>query len=115
MRTLTLIAVTLGGLTWFASNAAASDRSVFQLPQHSAAVQADGSTPVQATEVRGGYGWRGYGYYPGWGRPAYGGGYRGNLGYYGGYNRYYGGGYGNYYRPYYNSYRPYYGGGYYYR
>lgn len=112
MRTLTLIAVLLGGLTWFAHDAAAADRNVFQLPQQTVTARADGSTAIEVTPVRTGWGWRGPGYYPGWYRPYYGGGYRG--GYYGNYYR--GGyGYGNYYQPYYNSYRPYYGGGYYWR
>src|SRR5688500_6841085 len=95
------IAAAVVGAAWSASSAKADDASPFQLVQ-TAQVSTDGSTSVAVTPVRTGYGWRGYGYYGGWNRPYYGGGYRGSP-YYGGY---YGG-----YRPYYNAYRPYYGTG----
>lgn len=105
MRTATLLLMAIGGLSWAAGNAQAQDNGAIRL-LGPATVTVDGSPTVDVTPVRVGAGWRGYGYYPGWGRP-YG-------GYYGGYYRPYGGYYYGGYRPgYYGSYyrgayRPYY-------
>lgn len=101
-----LIAAAVCGAGWSASSAKADDASPFRLLP-AAQVAADGSTSVDVTPVRTGYGWRGYGYYGGWNRPYYGGGYRGGY-----YNGYRGGYYGGYRTPYYSGYRGnYYGPG----
>jgi hypothetical protein len=106
-----LVVAAIAGAALSAQSAQADDRSPFQLIP-AAQVSADGSTAVDVTPVRVGYGWRGYGYYGGWNRPyATYGYYRGPYygGYYG-YRPYYSGYYG--YRPYYNAYRGWYGGWY---
>jgi hypothetical protein len=114
MRRFGIIAAAVCGLCLLTASAQADDRTPVRLLEN-AQVAAGASTSVDVTPVRIGVGWRGTGYYPGWGRPYYGGGYRG--GYYGSYYRPYYGGYNSYYRPYYggynsyyNAYRPYYGG-----
>jgi len=107
MRRLGIIAAAVCGISLPAAAAQADDLTPIRLLDN-AQVAAGATTSVDVTPVRVGVGWRGTGYYPGWGRPYYGGGYRG--GYYGNYYRPYYGGYNSYYRPYYNTYRPYYGG-----
>ena len=127
MRRIGIIAAAVCSLSLLATSARADDRAVRLLDN--AQVNAGGSTSVNVVPVRVGVGWRGSGYYPGFSRPYYGGGYRGGYyGGYGGYNTgyrggYYGNGYNsgyyrpynggyynNYYNGYYNAYRPYYGG-----
>jgi hypothetical protein len=111
MRRLGIIAAAVCSISILAAGGGAAQRTPLRLLDN-AQVAAGATTSVDVTPVRIGYGWRGGGYYPGWNRPYYGGGYRG--GYYGSYYRpYYGGYYGGYrpyYGGYYNAYRPYYGG-----
>ena len=107
MRRFGIIAAAICGLSLLSASAQAVERTPIRLLDN-AQVTTGAATSVDVVPVRVGVGWRGTGYYPGWGRPYYGGGYRG--GYYGGY---YGGYNGGDNRGYYNSYRPYYGGGYY--
>lgn len=107
MRSLltAIFLVGLGAATSWSTSAQGGERGNIQLLPP-AQVSSTGAVSTNVVPVRVGVGWRGLGYYPGFGRPYYGGGFRG--GYYGGY-----GPYGNYgYQPYYNAYRPYYGYGY---
>jgi hypothetical protein len=122
---LGIIAAAVCGLSLLAASAQADERTSIRLLD-TAQVAAGASTSVNVMPVRVGVGWRGGGYYPGYNRPYYGGGYRGGYNsYYGGYNSYnsgyyrpynsgyyrpYGGYYNSYGNGYYNAYRPYYGG-----
>ena len=111
MRRTGLLLALAGTIALTATHARAEERSPFQLL--TTAKNVDGAK-LDVTPVRIGAGWRGYGYYPGAGRP-YGNYYRGYNYYrpYSGYNRYYNGYrgyYGGYYQPYYYGNRPYYGG-----
>jgi hypothetical protein len=99
-RVLGLLVVAAACLGW-SSFAQAEEAGPFRLLP-TAQVDADGGSSVEATPVRWGVGWRGFGYYAGPARPyaTYG---RPYYGYYRPYGAYYGG------YPYYSGYRGYYG------